>query len=461
MKMKTNKILMASMITTGLFLTGCNSDSDSNLNPVETTIETRTLSSLTSRSANDINQNQSGLVSANTVYDWVNNWEQSRPENIQGRLFVLQLNSAGAEDEFNFIKHDDENVFTIDYLDCCSTPTFSNTRNDGVSNLPSSLPDGETMDGILATLGVNPNEDMILIVSGDGGGTNLSATRLWLTMTYWGVTPEHIAIMDGSATHQLHPNNNASVNALSDIFVANASTPPGNGTTSVKDIPYDATVINATMGDIMTVASGEQPGFIVDARSEDEYNGIVALKKSKAEEKTCGADGVSQCYTAFEGHIKGAARIEWTTLFNTNDQTVDVNGDGIVDSKDASHTYKNLADLEQLYIDAGYQEGDTLYPYCRTATRASANAFVQMAILGYPTAVYDGSWTQWGKMADALDKNGNQMLAFDNQWRTDVTDYSESITYNPDYLNVQQINGLNADAASTNAIVEEDKAYKQ
>lgn len=59
---------------------------------------------------------------------------------------------------------------------------------------------------------------------------------------------------------------------------------------------------------------------------------------------------------------------------------------------------------------------------------ASSAFFVLDAILGWPVADYDGSWSQWGQMAAA---NGGQ-LAADSPWRTDVPSRSELFVYNYD-----------------------------
>lgn len=62
---------------------------------------------------------------------------------------------------------------------------------------------------------------------------------------------------------------------------------------------------------------------------------------------------------------------------------------------------------------------------------ASSAFFVLDAILGWPVADYDGSWSQWGQMAAANNDNGG-MLTADSPWRTDVPSRSELFVYNYD-----------------------------
>jgi len=95
----------------------------------------------------------------------------------------------------------------------------------------------------------------------------------------------------------------------------------------------------------------------------------------------------------FEGRIKGAVNVEYKSVLEKEDAEVDLNGDGEVTLLDASFTFKSLKVLKALFSDAGYKRGDTVYTYCRTGTRASNLAFASSAILGYPTRLYDGSWT--------------------------------------------------------------------
>ncbi len=61
---------------------------------------------------------------------------------------------------------------------------------------------------------------------------------------------------------------------------------------------------------------------------------------------------------------------------------------------------------------------------------ASSAFFVLDAILGWPVANYDGSWSQWGQMSGDSTKGGQ--LRSDSPWRTDIASRSELIVYNSD-----------------------------
>ncbi len=61
---------------------------------------------------------------------------------------------------------------------------------------------------------------------------------------------------------------------------------------------------------------------------------------------------------------------------------------------------------------------------------ASSAFFVLDAILGWPVANYDGSWSQWGQMSGSS-ANGGQLRS-DSPWRTDIPSRSSLIVYNYD-----------------------------
>ncbi len=61
---------------------------------------------------------------------------------------------------------------------------------------------------------------------------------------------------------------------------------------------------------------------------------------------------------------------------------------------------------------------------------ASSAFFVLDAILGWPVANYDGSWSQWGQMSGSSVNGG--MLTPSSPLRTDIPSRSELVVYNYD-----------------------------
>ena len=210
------------------------------------------------------------------------------------------------------------------------------------------------------------------------------------------------------------------------------------------------------------VEANDRNNVIIDGRGEAEFNADIASKRSKTESKECGVNHDQQCYSAFEGHIKGAKNLEYRSVINTEDYVKDINGDGTIDAKDSSMTFKSKYELKRMFKNLGVRSNSDVYTYCRTGTRASLITYASFQIMGYKTHMYDGSWIQWSKLADATDTYGNQMLPSDSPWRTDISKYTENVTYN-DSIDVgpasKELHPY-ADIGDGNKIVEEDRAYR-
>ena len=140
----------------------------------------------------------------------------------------------------------------------------------------------------------------------------------------------------------------------------------------------------------------------------------------------------------------------------------DLNGDGVVDSRDSSMTFKSKRELKRTFGSLGVKRGSDVYTYCRTGTRASLITYASFEILGYKTHMYDGSWIQWSKLADTTDTYGEQMLPSDSPWRTDIAKYTENVTYNNSVDVGPASKELHpyADIGDGDAIVEEDRNYR-
>jgi len=440
-------------------------------------------------------QNKSGLVNAVTAAKWINNWEKNKPSTVSGRLFIMQIGLLGGVEGKRFIKHDDVHVYTFDRTAGCTTT--DDTRSDGVSTIPMPIFSGDMrgMDGAFWAYDIDPVNDMLLVLVASDEPKNMAlATRFLWTMNYWGMKKDHIAIMNGTAAYMFDPELNpaikrAGVHSVEEMFVQNDSTylmAPGGklfyGDPSTNTPPAERTHADsikvlteptqyslfASMEDMMDAASGSHAGYIIlDGRSAAEYSPSLKedgslVKASKTEYKNCGINHDEQCFTAFEGHIKGAANVEYRSVINTEDYTKDINHDGEIDSKDASMAFKSVEKLQEVFAEAGYNTDDTVYTYCRTGTRASLLTYASFELLKYKTSMYDGSWIQWGKMTSAkTDTNGATLLETE-KWRTDLAQYTDELTYQPNPLYISPIKkaDLNEAAEHTNAVYLEDTAYK-
>ena len=114
---------------------------------------------------------------------------------------------------------------------------------------------------------------------------------------------------------------------------------------------------------------GDRALSLVDVRSPAEFRGEVLAPPGLSE-------------TAQRaGHIPGAVSVPWA-------QTVKEDG-----------TFKNAAELRDLYATNGVTNDQDIITYCRIGERASHSWFVLHELLGYDRVRnYDGSWTEWGSM---------------------------------------------------------------
>ena len=116
------------------------------------------------------------------------------------------------------------------------------------------------------------------------------------------------------------------------------------------------------------VVDGIGKAGLVDVRSPGEFSGELLAPENLPQE------GAQR-----GGHIPTAANIPWATA---------VKEDG---------TFKDAADLRQVYGSKGISGDREVIAYCRIGERSAHTWFVLHEILGYPDVRnYDGSWTEWG-----------------------------------------------------------------
>ncbi len=474
---RMNLTLCATLVA--MLMNGCGGEERYEVEKVENVKLLSTINRPVTQTQSPHYLNNAHVIDASIMIDWLQDWEHKKPNDVKGKLVILQVGPAFLNDgKHTYIKHDDKNIFTFDKAGGCSNTDPAFDRTDGVSVIPKAVLSGQMMDAAFMMYDIDPVNDMILIVAGGdkkikGMKENAAATaRFAWSMKYWGL--KHYAVLDGNIEHMLNPKTNPSLKAkgiesIDALFTQKPSTPPMNGAHSIKEIRSMHQEVMATLEEMIDVVkSCPNSAFIVDARSADEYHANNSVKMSKTEAKICGDDHKSQCYTAIEGHIKGAKHIEYSDFIVTDDATVDANGDGKVDGFDASFRFKTAAGMLDILKEKGFNpDKQVLYTYCRTGTRAALPAFVGMDILGVETKLFDASWIEWGRLAGKVgtkDVHGNPLLRCDSPWRTDTADLTEKLTYNPSALvapRVRENSPLQADeyACSANKIKNDDCAY--
>lgn len=120
--------------------------------------------------------------------------------------------------------------------------------------------------------------------------------------------------------------------------------------------------------DVLEVVNGDAQKALIDIRGPKEYSGEIFAP-----------EGVQELAVR-AGHIPGAVNVPWGQ---------NVNEDG---------TFKSIDELRALYAGLGIDGSTPIITYCRIGERASLTWFVLNQLLGYETAVYDGSWTEYGNV---------------------------------------------------------------
>jgi thiosulfate/3-mercaptopyruvate sulfurtransferase len=111
----------------------------------------------------------------------------------------------------------------------------------------------------------------------------------------------------------------------------------------------------------------------VDVRSPKEFSGELLAPENLPQE------GAQR-----GGHIPTAVNVPWATA---------VGEDG---------SFKNKAELEEIYAGKGVTRDREVIAYCRIGERSAHTWFVLRELLGYPDVRnYDGSWTEWGSAIKA------------------------------------------------------------
>ena len=455
-------------------LAGCVGGEDTSMARAATTI-VNVPAGIAQESADNYDDNENGLITGATLSHWIGDWDNRRPDGVNGRLIILQTAAGGAGAEY--IKSIPGKVHTYEV----PSSEWVQTRSNGVTVTSSMVPDGPTMDAFLKKYGIDPVNDMIVCAM--GGASNPLAMRqgrCWYMFRYWGVDSKNLALLNGGNSWNL-----SSANMLPTDFSTSASVPPNNGRSSVKLLPQDNTSLMATIDDMLDIVTPTRGNdtlngaLIWDARSLSQYSAGEARERGEREVSTDSATACAAAYcgpvadymTTFQGnasrqgHPNGTLQLQYTHMLYQSaaegfryknkaelaaylNGNADSNGMQFVD-----HTYQPVG------IGNAYQPGDTLYMYCETTFRAMITGMVTAVVLGLPTRFYDGAMTEWNSLSNINTTEGTPILPATSPWRTDLDRVSFFVASNdPSKIEARAVD--NAYAVSADAIVQADRAYK-
>ncbi|MBC8017696.1 MAG: sulfurtransferase [Verrucomicrobia bacterium] len=335
------------------------------------------------------------------------------------------------------------------------------TRIEGAAASSTMVADGSKMDALIQRCGIDKNTTIVFTASSFDPVYN--PTRAYATFRYWGFPKERLKVLDG------WDNGWKAVYALTSVTPTIARSKYGIALNGKNRIQAGLRVSLGEM--IATVRNYDATKHaIIDTRSiaaSGAYAGTPGTSLGVFS-PNAGTPAVPADYTVFEGHMKHAKALVYTSLYNKD------NANRFFPADDGTVT-----SLKSRFAVVGMDATKTAYVYCRTGYMASSEFFVLDGILGWNAVWYDGSWSQWGQMSSHT-ANGGKLPA-SAVWATDVPELSEIVVYNfgktvtisgkPALLTINYIEALPVDPISArlftttsdpraNQIENEDVAYK-
>ena len=222
---------------------------------------------------------------------------------------------------------------------------------DRDSSVPGALPRGEHLAESLGALGVTAQSWIVLY---DDSAIK-SAARAWFMLRLFG--HERVAILDGGWAKW----------GMEGCPVESGSVAPEP---AQYDIGAQRPIVRSKADIVANIASGEEQ--IVDARDADRFTGAT----------------IDTVHDLPGGHIPGARNLFFRDLFRE---------DG---------TYRPTPELRTAVAKAGIDPDRPIVASCGSGMTASVVLFALHLIGRDDTALYDGSWAEWGADPDTPKETG-------------------------------------------------------
>jgi thiosulfate/3-mercaptopyruvate sulfurtransferase len=215
--------------------------------------------------------------------------------------------------------------------------------NQTPEGLNHEFPTIEKLESVFKSVGVNKESKIVICY--DNEMLVPLATRLYVTLDYMGMG-DHTSILDGGLQLWLEENRS--------ISTEQTEVEVGNFKANLNEkLLVDAKWINENL---------KNPDIVLlDGRPEEQYSG--------REE-----DG----HATRQGHIAGAVNIPFYDVMLEN----------------PAYRFKNIQELEKMFLDNGVKAGSIVVPYCGTGIWSCPIYFVSKH-LGFNTHFYDASFQEW------------------------------------------------------------------
>ncbi|MEE9334326.1 MAG: 3-mercaptopyruvate sulfurtransferase [Granulosicoccaceae bacterium] len=212
---------------------------------------------------------------------------------------------------------------------------------DTSSPLPNTVPSATTFEQSVRALGVNSDHT---VVAYDRYGL-MSAARVWWLFRYFG--HDNVVVLDGGLPKWL-----AERRPVDGDSVQYAQ---GNFTAELKP------QLLSSVSQVHDIVNGNGP-TIVDARGAGRFAGNSPEPR----------EGLRA------GHIPGSVNLPYSELLNSD------------------HTFKRADEITAAFKDAGVNPNEPIVASCGSGVTACILALGLAQLGEQQTAVFDGSWTEWG-----------------------------------------------------------------
>jgi len=247
---------------------------------------------------------------------------------------------------------------------------FSEVRNDGPALVDSMVAGGSHIDELLKRMGIRNQETLVVFTSNEPQ-TGYTVTRAFWALYYWGFKPRYIKILNGGNQGY----------AKAGFSLTKESYSPGPGTFSVRNLN------NPNQMDESRKSIGDMIRLVDEGKTQDGSVQVlyvlppdVRLPGSRERIKLNDFNALS---VYFSGKIQGATQLMFDekNLFQP---------DG---------TLKTKQEILELFTGIGLDPGKPTIVYCNRGNMASLYWFALKFVAGFKDlAVYDGSWSEWGKL---------------------------------------------------------------
>lgn len=429
MKMK-QKLLITSLLAIALGLFGnCEGGSSDSSGLALAALGggggTTVASNLSDVSAASYDDNSHGLISASTLRTWIADWANNKPAGITGNLVIFQADKVGTGSTKNAIATA-TGVYV--YISVAPYINFRGDRDNGLITVKGQgLLTGAAIDTWFQTYNVDPTKDLIVFAGGAAEPYG-NIGRAYYILRYWGVSLNHLAILNGTVKGQFPESE------LADDGLA----PPLGGTFSVKQLKnVDNRILALSVEDtIKAVRDNGHHGiaglsskiYISDNRTKSNndastltYTNTAGWQEYNGGENATGS--TNSGVVAFEGHLKGAVFVphyNFVDRSSNSDYAYGASAAGTFSTYKfkSKAVIKNLWDTYSIGKDPdnptqdnpnspnvgapAYEEGQTVLQYCRTNTRTMTSGITTLVILGRPTVFLEDGWSIFGWLAGNL-----------------------------------------------------------